>query len=344
MIGASPTPTPMLRGAALTNYIGVARSTGIDADKMLRRAGFGPEVCDDPDGYIPAAPVVHLLTESAKESGCAGFAILMAEYRRLSALGPASLLLRHQPSVRAIIEAAIRVQRHFSDVVNLTLEDDGEIAILRWHFLPEFDRPQWVEYSIAIGVHAYRELTRGLWQAETVHFTHRRHDDLDRHKRFFQCGLEFDSGFNGLSFLSRMLDLPNALANPALAGHAERLLGLVPLGRPEGSTTERARHAIYLLIHSGSATIERVGETLGLHPRSLQRQLGQEGRTFGQLLNETRRELAQRYLAAAHHSLATISTLAGYSSQSAFTRWFAAEFGLSPAAWREQQHGRADAA
>jgi AraC-like DNA-binding protein len=141
-----------------------------------------------------------------------------------------------------------------------------------------------------------------------------------------------------------MLDLPNALANPALAGHAERLLGLVPMGRPEGSTTERTRHAIYLLIHSGSATIERVGEMLDLHPRSLQRQLVQEGRTFGQLLNETRRELAERYLAAAHHSLATISTLAGYSSQSAFTRWFAAEFGLSPAAWREQQHGRADAA
>jgi AraC-like DNA-binding protein len=334
---------PTLRGVSLTNYAGVARATGIDPGDMLRRAGLEPGMCDDPDARIAAAPVVQLFTDSAAESGCAGFALLMAECRTLATLGPASLLLRHQPTLRAFVETSVRVQRHFSDVVNLAVEDDGDIATLRWDFLPEFDQPQWVEYSIAIGMQSYREVTGGLWRPETAHFTHRRHDDLRRHRRYFDSRLEFDAGFNGLSFPSRMLDLPNVLANPALSGHAERLLGLVPIGRPQGSTTERARHAIYLLVHSASATIERVGETLELHPRALQRQLGHEGLTFGRLLNDTRRELAQRYLLGAHHSLASISSLAGYSSQSAFTRWFTGEFGRSPAAWREQKRGTADA-
>jgi AraC-like DNA-binding protein len=333
-------PEPTLRAASLTNYVAVARFAGIEPRAMLLRAGLSPELCEDPDLRIPARPVVKLFADSAKASGFASFGLLMAECRTLSTLGPASLLLRHQPTVRTMMEAAIRAQRHFSDVVNLSLEDDGETAILRWDFLPEFAEPQWVEYSVAIAMHSFSEATRGRWHPENVHFTHLRPDDVTWHKRFFQCGLEFDAGFIGLSFPTAMLEMPNILANPALAVHAERLLGLVPMGRPEGSATERARRALFLLVHSGAATVEKVGETLGMHPRALQRLLGREGRTFAQLLNETRRELAQRYLIGAHHSLATISILAGYSSQSAFTRWFVAEFGQSPAAWREQLANR----
>ena len=329
-------PEPTLRAVSLTNYAAVARFAGLDPRAMLLRAGLNPDPGDDPDIRIPARPVVKLFADSAKASGMAGFGLLMAECRTLSTLGPASLLLRHQPTVRAMMETAIRAQRHFSDVVNLSLKDDGETAILRWDFLPEFAEPQWVEYSVAIGLHSFSEVTRGRWHPENVHFTHLRPDDVMWHKRVFQCGLEFDADCIGLSFPSAMLDMPNVLANPPLAAHAERLLGMVPVSRLEGSATERARHATFLLVHSGAATVERVAETLGMHPRALQRQLGREGRTFAQLLNETRRELAQRYLLGAHHSLAAISRLAGYSSQSAFTRWFVAEFGLSPMAWREQ--------
>jgi len=334
-------PEPTLRAVSLTNYVAVARFAGLDPGAMLLRAGLSPKLSDDPDLRIPARPVVKLFANSAELSGFAGFGLLMAECRTLSTLGPASLLLRHQPTVGAMMKTAIRAQRHFSDVVHLALEDDGETAILRWDFLPEFAEPQWVEYSVAIAMHSFSEATRGRWHPENVHFTHLQPHDVTWHKRVFQCELEFDADCIGLSFPTAMLDVPNVLANPPLAVHAERLLGMVPTGRPVGSVTERARHAIFLLVHSGGATVEKVGETLGLHPRALQRLLGREGWTFAQLLNETRRELAQRYLIGAHHSLATISHLAGYSSQSAFTRWFVGEFGQSPMAWREQAGRRA---
>lgn len=332
-------PVPMLKGVSLTNYRSIARFIGLDPVAMLREAGLGPAILDQPDTPIPAAAVIQLFAESASKSGCANFALLMAESRTLATLGPASLLLRHQPTLRALIETAIRVQRHFSGVVNMALEDDGETAIVRWDFVPEFDEPQWVEYSMALGFQSFSEAMGRRWRPEIAHFTHLRPDDDRVHRRFFDCTLQFDAGFNGFSLASEMLDVPNMLASPALAIHAERLLGLMPMGPSEGSITDRARHAIYLLVHSGNASVERVGETLGLHPRTLQRELVREGNTFGRLLNATRRELAQRYLMGVHHSLATISTLAGYSSQSSFTRWFTEEFGESPSAWREQMIG-----
>jgi AraC-like DNA-binding protein len=340
----APELTPTVRAASLTNYDEVARFVGIQPDAMLKRAGLDRTLLSDPDTRIPAREVVRLFADSAARSGCASFGLLMAECRTLALLGPASLLLRHQPTIRTLIEAAIRVQRHFSDVVNLSLEDDGETGALRWVFLPEFDEPQWVEYSVAIGIRLFSEATHGHCYPEAVGFTHLGPQDSAAHKRILQCRVEFDGGFTGLTFASGALDMPNVLANPALAAHAERLLGLIPVEQLESSTVERARHAIFLLIHSSAATVERVGEGLGMHPRALQRLLGKEGWTFARLLNETRRELAERYLAGTHHSLATISNLAGYSSQSAFTRWFTAEFGRTPAAWRAHAHGHVSTA
>jgi len=110
-----------------------------------------------------------------------------------------------------------------------------------------------------------------------------------------------------------------------------------------GSFEAHGRRAIYLLIHSRNATIERVAENLGLHVRTLQRTLDKDGLSFAERLNDVRRELALRYLASEYHSIATVAHLAGYSRQSAFARRFAAEFGSTPATWRNGGRRQAQA-
>ena len=50
--------------------------------------------------------------------------------------------------------------------------------------------------------------------------------------------------------------------------------------------------------------------------------------------HDVRRELVQRYLENPRHTLVRISQMLGYSSPSAFTRWFGAQFGMAPQRWR----------
>jgi AraC-like DNA-binding protein len=52
------------------------------------------------------------------------------------------------------------------------------------------------------------------------------------------------------------------------------------------------------------------------------------------LINEVRRDLVQRYMNNPSYSLARIGDLLGYSLPSSFSRWFAAQFGDTPANWR----------
>ena len=78
----------VIRSASLTNYAAVARKCGLDPSRMLREFGLPARCLDDPETIVPLDAVRALLEASAERSGVEGFALLMAETRRLSALGP----------------------------------------------------------------------------------------------------------------------------------------------------------------------------------------------------------------------------------------------------------------
>ena len=134
------------------------------------------------------------------------------------------------------------------------------------------------------------------------------------YRRYFACYIEWESSLNGFTCARASLDLPNPLADETKARHAGQLLNLVELGPEDAPLGDQARRAISLLLPSGRATMDHVATTLGLSSSALRRRLDRENRLFANLLNEVRRELAQRYLANSGHSITEISDLIGYTS------------------------------
>src|SRR6185503_10060864 len=78
---------PRVRAVSLTNYFEVARFVGLDPYEMLRRANISPTALADPDHLLASAPVTKLLEDSARESGCLSFGLLMAEPRSVASVG-----------------------------------------------------------------------------------------------------------------------------------------------------------------------------------------------------------------------------------------------------------------
>ena len=75
--------------------------------------------------------------------------------------------------------------------------------------------------------------------------------------------------------------------------------------------------------------------------RSLQRHLAEEGSSYQQLLNDTRRQLAERYLQDGQLPATEIALLLGYSEPSVFFRAFRQWSGMTPGEYR-QRHARQD--
>lgn len=335
-MGAGPVLNEV-RAVVLTSYLEVARHVGLDPFEMLREVGIRPAFLEDPENRCAAGPVVDLLENSARKSNCPSFGLLMAECRSFASLGPLSLLLQHLPTVGDVLKALTAYRRHQNDVIELAVDDDGETVIARWDLIPEFAKTQVIQLTVAMGYIVLRGASGGRWKPATVHFVHSAPEDLSIVRRLFPYSLQFESDFNGLAFESNAMAIPLPRADEAMAFHARRLLKLMRLDNERESFTSRTRRTIILLLPRGGATLEQVALNMDLTPRGLQRRLERENQTFGMLLRETRRELAERYLTDTEWPISTIADLTGYSSLSAFGRWFTAEFGTAPQAWRAER-------
>ncbi len=326
-----------VRAAALLNFVEVARQVGLEPIAAVRAAGLDPRALSEPEMRVPAADVAQLLERSAEASDCPTFALRMARSRQLANFGAVSLLITHQATLREALATVIEYRNLLNESLAMSLEEHGELVILREELVAAPGAPMRQAYELAIGVifRVCHALLGGRWRPESVHFTHAAPPDLAVHRSVFGANVEFGSEFNGIVFRAADLDRPNPTADPALAEYARTFVESLPRAQV-GSLAREVSKAVYLLLPVGRASIVQVAQGLGLHPRTLQRRLAAEGEEFSQLVDRVRRDLAVRYVANPAYSLAQIARMLGYGQHSSFTRWFAAEFGAPPAAWRQQ--------
>ena len=332
-----------MRAVSLSSYLEVAASVGLDGQRLLRQAGISPETLADPEQRLPARVAIGLVDRSAELSGCESFGLQMAAARTFASLGPLSLLLERLPNVREVIRAAIDFQRHLNDVVEISLEDAGDACLVRIDLAPGHWSVQVFDYVVAMTYRILTGASGSRWKPDCVHLVRPAPENPAPWRRLFAAPIEFGATFNGLSSSPAALRVPNLLADETVATHARRLLHLVPVPPVHLGLGDRVRRSITLLLPSGRATIDQVAAQLGLSARSLQRRLDEEGHQFAELLAEVRRELATAYLANSAHPVTMVASLLGYASPSSFTRWFTAEHGMAPQAWRASNAARAEA-
>jgi AraC-like DNA-binding protein len=329
------------RAATLANYAEVAESVGIDANLMLARAGLSPTMIADPDRLIDGTAVALLLHESARESGCMSFGLLMAEARPVSGLGAISLLVQNQRTLRDAIGVLIRYQHVLAETLLVDLDERGESSVIRIDIVSQHHMiRQPIEMTVGELYRVLTGITGGGWQPETAHFAHPVPDDLRIHQRIFGCPLQFESDFNGLTCSRASLDTPIPGSEPELARYALSSVEMLNPGGSEGTAAMQVRRSLYLSLPAGRTALDQVGGDLGLHPRAIQRMLAREGTSYGAVLNEVRRELALRHLASPARSIEAVAMLVGFATLSSFSRWFGAEFGMPAGIWRSRVPSR----
>lgn len=329
----------LVRAAVLTNFFEVAAGLGLNARPPLRTVGLSEAMLRDPELRIPSDAAVALLEEAALSSGCDTFGLRMAESRQLSNFGAVSLLISHQPTLRDALRTTIDYRHLLNESLAMHIEDAGRQVIVREEVVANVPTRQATELAIGVLFRMCAALMGSRWHPHSVNFTHAAPRDMRLHRRVFACPLEFDSEFNGIVLSAADLDAPNPSADPNMARYARQFVDSIPTAR-QSSVVLEVRRAIYLMLPMGRATSAQVAQGLGTSVRSMQRQLDEAGCSFTSLLNEVRKELAPRYLDNRKFSLGRISELLGYSTQGSFTRWFEAQFGTVPSAWRDAPPGQ----
>ncbi|MEQ1439143.1 AraC family transcriptional regulator ligand-binding domain-containing protein [Fontimonas sp. SYSU GA230001] len=259
--------------------------------------------------------------------------------RHLGVLGPVLMNCRTLAEVQRQLARYIRLLGQIGEPV-LTVE--GDRAHLLWSW-PYATRPHAAVAQFMMGARAMfmRWLSNrpDLRYDGYFHFGPPR--DPEPYRQIFGGRLHFDQDRSEMRFPASYLELPVVSADEDLRAQVEAQAQAVLRqlsGEPDFVRTLKA-----VLTHNlarGQVALHEAAAAMDVSARTLQRRLGELGRSYQGILDEVRLASAQNYLRSADTSLTQIAFLLGYSEQSSFHNAFKRWTRLSPGAWRRQHLAR----
>jgi AraC-like DNA-binding protein len=327
----------MVQAQSLRGYRELVADLGGNPTRLLRKAGINPADLDQLTAFISFEAVTDLLERSSTELDSFDFGLRLAERQDIGILGTLAVAMRYSDTVGEALECASKYLDVYNAAISFTIstgQPRGQ-ARLVFRLLPgHYDRwMQTAEHGIGLTWRILMLLSEGRCHLRGVWFPHPPVADEASYRARFPAPLTFRSDQAALAVAQRDLDLPISETIEELHDLATRYLeSQLPRGRT--ALTVQVRQTIEPLLGTGFCSQHEVARALYMHPRTMHRRLHEEGTTFEGIKDETRRDLAQRYLAQPDLPLSQITALLGYSEQSAFGRSCRRWFNTTPKAMR----------
>ena len=324
---------------------GVTRASALGpiAEFMQRQGGSIARVLSDVD--LPFALLEHrdlvvplreqfrLLERAARETGDDYFGARLGQVVRSRELSRFGAWACSAPTLREAIRrahAGMGVMLQTATVLRFTQND--EAALWSIEFVePESEGRHHNELlGISYMIDAIRSYAGANWYPHTV-FTAlpkaERHAPLED---VFRCNVSHGHPVTAVSFSAALLDCPRSPTS-----HAEGE------GAPEAELP-RERDALAtigavvdLALHEDYPRVDWVSAKMGLSRRSLQRLLGRNGTSFGEIVEQALCRRAIVRLGDRGTAITDIALELGYSDAAHFTRAFRRWTGMPPSAYRQ---------
>ena len=317
-------------------YAEATKSFGLDPYRMFRRAKLPVAALDRDDVGIAADRLQQLIVETAQAAASQDFGLVVGAYSKLSLWGPLGRLVMAQPTVRAAAEALRRFARYQSESVEIYLDPDQDGLI----FIPILLSPQtrasplMNDLCLACCVETFRALLGRSWRPSAAWLTRPAPRDKTRYEQ--QLGpTEFNAAFNGFALTAAELDVAIPTRDRDMADRIVRQFEAEMAARATTATDTVAAMILHLL-PLGRCGVDDVARELGVDRRTVHRRLAAEGASFTELLERVRREVATEQLRHGVLPLGEVTSRVGFSSLSAFSRWFRQAYGMQPSEFRRQ--------
>jgi AraC-like DNA-binding protein len=309
---------------------------GLAPEQFFRAAEIDPQIIHDPHAYLERSKSDALMCALAERIGDSAFGLGAAKCWHPSNLGTlgyawlASLTLRDalKRLVRywhvVIADVAIRLDENADGVefvhsppeLNSTLDSiRGDIVMAIIHDMCRFN----------FG-HAFRP--------QRVAFRHPPPADASLYEAAFGCPVAFAADANRLLIGAAEADHPLATGNRDVAAAHDMILVQRLASLNKANVVARFRASLLERMTLGEFSEGDIARDLHMSRRSLQRRLAEADASYLTLVDDTRRDMALRYMQDPGKTATDIAFLLGYSQQSAFTRAFRRWTGMSPSEYR----------
>jgi AraC-like DNA-binding protein len=310
---------------------------GGNLDEILQDLGVDPATLSRAEGFIPCANFARILDATARRTGDPAFGLHFGARSNPKNNGCLAYAVMNSPTVISAFETAARYIHLHNEAAQLALSEDKHLSY--WSYsLNKLDLEnsrQFVDYGMAAALNVLRLMVGSLWSPREVHFEHQSEEMITAYREVFRSPIVFASSSNAFVMDSEFCKQPVPAADPnlfrILTCYLDDVLTRIP---KKNAALAPIRTTIVQLMAHGGLNLARTAKALGVSARTLQRQLKQQGLSFAEVLDDTRRGLAVEYLKDRENTLTEIAFLLGYSEVSAFNRAFKRWTGKTPMAYR----------
>ncbi len=310
-------------------------SQGKTPDRALALAQIAPELLENTTARITAEQFERLSGAAMQELDDEG----LSWFSRRLPWGSYGMLARASISAPTLGVALKRWCRHHGLItpdISLTLTTSGETATLRLTESRDLGvLREFCLVSVLRNVHGLAcwliDSRIGL-QGAQFPFSAPGHADV--YGVLFSGPTTFESANAAIQFDARYLALPLRRDEPALQHMLQRALPLTVLQyRRDRLLVQRVRLA--LSAHPAQThNAEALSALLNVSPRTLHRQLKDEGASLQALKDEVRKTRALELLLRSARPIKQVAVAAGFSNEKSFMRAFRNWTGTSPAEFR----------
>ncbi|MDF0732526.1 AraC family transcriptional regulator [Pseudomonas entomophila] len=319
------------------------RQLGHDPAPLLQRYGLDAPRLGEAGARLSIPRYMHLGHAAIELCGDPALGLRMGHLSRLAQAGLAGVTAAQAPTLGEAARTLLRFEplyaanyRGQSQVL-----EDHQGAWLRFYSISPYNAyNRFVVDSVLAGWLAQLSSLAGVpVQAERMDIEFDTPAYANQYQALCATPVHFGALHNQLRLSRASLDLANPQHCPSTWQHLVQLCEAELTQRTRiRSLGERITHLLGPLLNGGrEPDLEEVARHLQLPTWTLRRKLADEGTRFRNLLNDTRRDLAETYIRDTELAFGEIAYLLGFASAEAFQRAFKRWTGLTPGEFRRHQ-------
>jgi AraC-like DNA-binding protein len=323
---------------AIRDVLSYTRARGVDTGRLAHDAGIDLRQLEDDDARLSGISLGRLWDLAAERSADPFFGLRLGAMATAGGLGLLGYTMLSSANLGAALDQLVRYGHLYTFGIDFDVLRGGGVLRIECRVVSHVDNYLLVSprHPLECIMAAVRAVTNSLvGRPVPLRSVALGHSDpglgYDEYQRLLGSRPIFDAGEYVMELDGGSADWPIATANREMLGfldaRAAELLRELSSGN---TTTDAVMRTIVLLLHDEAPKLRVVARRLAMSPRALQRALHDEGSTFVDLLEQTRRALAMRYLADTHAVIFEVALLLGFSEPSAFHRAFKRWTGYTP--------------
>lgn len=315
-------------------------SYNVDAARVMRDAGVDLAHLKDPTARLDPAVHRKIVNDAVELTDDPAFGLRFSDFVHPTTFHALGFALLSSSTLRAFCQRWVRYHSFITTMGEVSIDETGNSPALVFPSQNPKSEPTvnrvLIDGQIATVLKLIRFMYRPDYNPVRVDLISSKIPGTEAiYAKYLGPDVHFGTQRNCIYFEQSVLDARLPAANAELARQNDEAV-LNFLARLDKANVVAQAHAKLIeLLPSGDCSKAKVASALHMSVRTLHNRLADSGTTYQQLLDSTRRELAEQYMRQPNISVSEVAYLLGFSDCSNFSRAFHRWTDQSPSDFRE---------